>query len=301
MRLEVDQANLELLLSEAALSTKIYEDDSRKPSFYSQVNLRDYRLWAVNNLSELLRLPGMQEPASRSELRLRVALHFSPPEAIEFSPERPESRNVLIEEYIRSHFSFPSDSVGKLARSVAVVLDNWDANRKPGLGGRRHRLLEKQGNRCNSCKLPLNDTDRINIEEDRSLEGTSDPFKPYFDGGGVEDSMRPVVDHIAVVSKDGTNLPDNLQVLCTLCNTGKGDSSGIRASKELEHSCREVNSIPRGHRMRMMYYRMQMDKFRCVTCNSDKNELTIRKVRVQGAFILTNLITVCYQCLDAQG
>ena len=40
----------------------------------------------------------------------------------------------------------------------------------------------------------------------------------------------------------------------------------------------------------------KMDKNGCTKCNSNLNELTVRKVRNKGGLLLSNLISVCYKC-----
>jgi hypothetical protein len=292
-----DDSDLEFMLAEAALSKSKEIQIKKESSFTGKVNFEEYKSWANSTLSEIMGLPGIYDSAEKSELRLRVAMHFAPQEAIEFDKSRNESRKYLIELFISQNFSFAKEVVEQLARLTAVVLDNWDASRQPSSESTRHKLLNKQGFTCNSCHLPLKNQERIVEEEDRALTGCADPYKPYYDGQNVDQGMLPVVDHISVISRDGTNSADNLQVLCQLCNLGKGDNSGIRASKELRHASAQIDKIPRGHRMRMFYYRLQMDKFECTKCGSNEKELTVRKKRESGGFVLTNLYSVCYSCI----
>jgi hypothetical protein len=168
-------------------------------------------------------------------MRLRVALHFSCPDAVDYDHKRPEPRWALIKKHIEECFTFEPNETERISRLVATVLDEWDVKRVHGLATRRSKLLERQNHRFASCHIDFLSKARVNQEELESLEGTSDPFKPYFDGNGVADAMRPEVDHISVVSRDGTNLSDNLQILCGLCNQGKSDGTGVRTSKELEY------------------------------------------------------------------
>ncbi|MDT4850723.1 HNH endonuclease [compost metagenome] len=109
--------------------------------------------------------------------------------------------------------------------------------------------------------------------------------------------MSPEVDHIMAVSKDGTNQSDNLQVLCALCNRGKGDGGGVRSTSELRYCHLPIEDVPRGHRMALLYYRLAMDKFTCTACGSKDKELTVRMDRSRGLVTLTNLRSICYACI----
>lgn len=234
-------------------------------------------------------------------MRLRIALHFACPDAVRYDRRRPEPRWKLVFAHLRANFSFGEAESERLARLVAVVLDNWDARRTRGLENRRLKLLESQGYQCNCCHLSFADPERICREEAAALAGESDPFKPYFDGDGVAATMEPQVDHIHVVSRDGTNQSDNLQVLCALCNQGKADNSGVRIVREWEFGHLPIAQVPRGHRMSLLYYRLKMDDFRCTRCQSETNELSVRLVRNDGLVTLTNLRAICYRCLEKGG
>jgi hypothetical protein len=293
--------DIELILAQTVLarsSERGNPEEANNNTYGQSPDQKTFRSIALSYLSELFKLPEMESVARESELRLRVALHLSCPEAINYDFQRTEPRWALIKAHLDKHFDFNPDETEKISRLVATVLDDWDVGRRRGLEARRGKLLERQNYRCMSCHLNFSDSLRIEAEEIRALSGQSDRFKPYYDGNGVQDAMAPEVDHINVVSKDGTNQSDNLQILCALCNQGKGDNSGVRPSRELKYSHLPLHEIPRGHLMSLLYYRLRLDGSRCTVCNSRQNELTVRLTRTSGPVTLTNLHSICYECAD---
>jgi hypothetical protein len=295
----LDTRGIDYLLAEKALErldpNKELDNSS---SFGSNLDGQKFKSMLMDFLSDALRLPAIEYSIKESEMRLRIALHFSCPAAIDFDNGATSyTRWGLIKKHIEKNFNFKSDEAETIARLTAKVLDDWDTTRKNSLQNRRNKLLQKQNYLCACCNLNFSDKDRLIKEEESSLENKSDPYKPYFDGDGVSLAMAPQVDHKTVVSKDGTNKSDNLQVLCGLCNQGKGANGGIRPSKELIYGHLDIEEIPRGHRMALLYYRLMMDDNQCSTCSNDKKELTVRKVYEDGLISLTNLKAICYECL----
>jgi hypothetical protein len=269
-----------------------------KSSFGNNIDPQEFKSILLNFLSDNLRLPNIENSIRQSEMRLRVALHFACPSAIVFDNGKTTlTRWGIIKKYILNNFTFTEEEAEKVSRLVAKVLDDWDISRKRGLQNNKFKLLENQKYLCACCHLSFSDKDRITLEESLALSESSDPYKPYFDETSL-DSMLPQVDHKTVVSKDGTNQTDNLQVLCGLCNLGKGANSGIRPSKELEYGHLPIADIPRSHRMNLIYYRIMMDNCICNNCKSNINELSIRKIHDEGLIVLTNLQAVCYQCIQ---
>jgi hypothetical protein len=253
--------------------------------------------WALKEADLMLGVSDLTRSRDELEARLRIALHLCPPSAIDFNPRQERSRKSLISAHLKEAFRVPSETAERLAMIVATVLDAWDAPRSARVGSLRDHLLAKQGGCCAACKMPFT-TARIAQEEKRALAGQSDPFKPYFDGDSVTERMAPAVDHLVAISKDGTNLVENLQILCTLCNQGKSDGLGISVIKEREYAAKSVDKIADFHKMQLLYYRLSMDKFSCTACNKKDNEMTVDVVIETGPIILTNLRSICYHCRD---
>jgi len=294
--------DIDLLIAEKALErsyTPNSDLNNLASSFGGNLDPQRFKSLILDFLSDILKLPTIESSIRETEMRLRIALHFSCSAAINFDNASTNStRWGLIKDHLVGNLAFSNDhDAERIARLVARVLDDWDISRIRGLQTSKNRLLKKQNYLCACCHLNFSDPTRLQKEEDLALCNKADQFKPYFDDDGVSSAMAPHVDHKTVVSKDGTNQSDNLQVLCALCNFGKGANSGIRPSKELDYCCLPVNEIPRSHRMALLFYRLMMDENSCTKCGSKTNELTVRKVHEEGLVALTNLRTLCYYCI----
>jgi hypothetical protein len=122
-----------------------------------------------------------------------------------------------------------------------------------------------------------------------------DEFKPYHHA--LEELIKPEVDHIEAISCLGTNELINLQALCRLCNEGKGDGLGIDIRHEVRWSGVPVDQVDRSHRARVLYHVILRDNRCCRLCRDERKELTVRKVRDDGAYARSNLLTVCVDCV----
>lgn len=290
--------NLEAFLAESIIGPGKFQSAGLRPAFRNYPDLNYVRQWSNQYVSDLLNLSEMYNPVVMSESKLRIALHLSPPKAVFYDPKANTARWEIIYHYLENEFTFPLAITEKLARKVASILDQWDSSRNSSISHKIGYLLEKQKFKCATCHVPLKNKTRIEFEEQNALSMACDPYKPYFDGTGVETALSPVVDHINPVSRDGTNYVDNLQALCHLCNWGKSSGMGIPVAREMEFSHLDISEIPRFHRAQLLYYRLLIDSFRCAHCQTSDSELTIRKVRPSGVNALTNLVSVCNSCAD---
>ena len=244
--------------------------------------------YALARAIKLLEARQEQFDAQRFELRLRLAMHLSPANAIEYVPTNPTPRHQLISDHLRTEFGKQGDLVAQLARDVAKLLTSWDEVRHPA-SAHLNSLLERQRYRCAHCHVLLRSGTTPESVHRR------DSYKPYFESEA--ELLSPEVDHIEAISSLGTNDVTNLQVLCRLCNGGKGDGLGLDVREELKNAGKPILELSVGYRSRMLYYTLLRSGQRCSACNSDERELTIRPIRENGGFIRTNIRATCYACL----
>jgi hypothetical protein len=282
---------------ELALCQWIFRTSVSKASLFGTTERKHRRgisRFSINQLAESLKLDQQIDQANEFDMRLRLALHLAPIDAIEWDPKRPESRVDVIHEFLRSEYDITPTDAESVSRDVASILTSWETRRR-SLASKVSYLLESQSNRCASCLVEITE-ERILKEENKTLE-ERDLFKPYFDEPGVRTWLSAEVDHIVPVSTFGTNFPENLQVLCKLCNSGKANDVGVTVFQEHKFASKQIDSVCPQHRRRLFFFRLKMDENRCTKCHSESNELTVRKVREKGGLLLSNLISVCYPCI----
>jgi 5-methylcytosine-specific restriction endonuclease McrA len=237
-------------------------------------------------LMRFLSFRDVQQSALRYDLAIRVALHLSPPAAVHYDPLSPASRWKLVAEYIRDHLKIRSLLVDRLSRRVADILDRLQVERDDFLCTYRNRLVAKFGNKCALCGFKF-DSPRAGRADD--------VLKPYNESW--DELTRAEVDHINPISGTGDNDFRNLQLLCRLCNWGKGFGLVPAALEELRLSAIPLPDIPRAHRARLLYHTLARSA-ECALCKTGRSdvELTIDLIVKSGCCVLSNLQTVCNSC-----
>lgn len=249
--------------------------------------------FAFIRFAEALNLSSRFDRINETDLKLRLALSLAPREVITWKATDPRSRVDVVNDFLVDNFSIEATEAKPMARIVVATLKAWETSRR-SLSDKAERILSEQEGKCASCHASLNEA-RIREEESKTT-AEQDIFKPYFAEPGVRMWFTPEVDHIEPISGTGSNRRENLQVLCKLCNSGKEDSTGISIQTEFKHACLAVEDAKPHYRRRLFYNRIEMDDFKCTSCDSSSKELTVRPQRKDGALILLNLITVCYDC-----
>lgn len=245
-----------------------------------------YQSFAFERAERILRSDLDARERRRFELRLRLALHLAPAEAVAYARSNPTPRWRLIRDHLATTFDRDFALADPLARLVATVLDNWDRNRE-AVTGHRNFLMRRDGSRCRHCRVEFADFAARSVV-------ARDDYKPYY--LAPDELLSPEVDHDEAISAIGTNDLDNLQLLCRLCNGGKGDGLGVDVRQEANYAGRVLNDIPRAHRARMLYYVLERDGRACVRCGSNQAELTMQRVVALGSFVRSNLSTLCVDC-----
>ncbi len=245
-----------------------------------------YEEAAYSRASELLRATEDSGQRGRFELRLRLALHLSPRAAIVYDRRNVTPRWRLIHIHLVDSFGYPAESSESLARSIARTLDNWDEKRE-GVTAHKNLLLRRDGNRCRNCLAILEDKTNITVV-------TKDRFKPYY--LAPEELLRAEVDHMEAVSTFGTNDRSNLQLLCRLCNSGKGDGLGLSVRQEAEFAGCEIEDASISYRSSLVYWVIERDGRKCGLCDLADRELTIRPVVKDGGLVRSNMRTTCVVC-----
>lgn len=254
---------------------------------------RSLTRFAFLRFAEALNLSTRLDRINELDLKLRLALILSPKDAIAWNPTDPRSRVEVVSNYLTENFELDATEAESISRIVVGTLKAWETSRS-SLSDKAQRILSDQEGACAACHVKINE-DRIAIEEGKSAE-EQDVYKPYFADPGVRTWFTPEVDHIEPISGTGSNRKENLQVLCKLCNSGKENGSGISIQTEFKHCGLSVREANPHYRRRLLYNRIEMDHFRCTACGSSERELTVRPLRNNGALVLLNLTSICYDC-----
>ncbi len=270
-------SSLDVLLDHLVIGSASQPDTARA---------RQYRQFGFVRAASILRSEEDERERRRFDTRLRLALHLAPATAIAYQRSNPVPRWRLVRDHLVNRFGRDPVECEPLSREIALVLDNWERSRDD-VTSHRAFLLRRDGPYCANCHVRF-DTEPISLRR-------ADPYKPYAES--PDELLTIEVDHIEAVSALGTNAVANLQLLCRLCNRGKGDGLGIDTRQEAGNAGTHVHQIPITHRARMLYYVIERDGRRCASCDSTTSELTIRPLVPEGGFIRSNLQAVCVACI----
>jgi hypothetical protein len=257
----------------------------RPPSSVGSLRVQEYQDFAFRRAATILRSDSEDASRWKFELRLRLALHLAPVSAIKYDHANPTPRWELVRDHLVRHFERDPVECERLARDVAVTLENWEHERRD-VTAHRSFLIRRDGATCRHCHVRFGSTP-VTVR-------TGDEFKPYFKS--PDELLMMEVDHVEAISALGTNAVENLQLLCRLCNFGKGDGLGLDVRREAHYAGRSIAGIPIQHRATMLYYVIARDNRRCRRCDGEDLELTIRPLVASGGFLRSNLQATCVAC-----
>ena len=266
------------ILFDALAIGNLARGSSKRQLFYHEVAMQ--RAW------EILRWEADVADQNLFETRIRLALHLSPRVAINYDQSNPTPRWRLISAHLVKAFGRTSGRVDALAKDIARVLDSFERGRDQVTHHLKY-LRKSEGDLCQNCKVVFGCEPITLLIEDE--------YKPYFTS--PNELLEPEVDHKEAISALGTNVISNLQLLCRLCNQGKGDGLGLSVRQEAKHAGTPIQKVPVPHRCRLVFYVIQRDESACSQCDSTANELTIRPIVSSGGLVRSNLRSVCVECL----
>lgn len=272
----------------------------------SQNSFENELEYSLEHVHDILNTKNEYHEQYKYELRLRLAIHFSPLNAIKYDPFNENTREELISNHLQKYFNKNIENANLLAETIVDILEKWD-NQRESVTKHRDMLLLRQDYRCNHCNALFKKDSKINLYR-VFTQFPEDKYKPYkYDKKesieGYIDYLAPEVDHIKPVSALGDNDLTNLQVLCKLCNRAKSDILNVKTLNEIKFAALDISEILKEkptHIHKMLYFTIHKAKSKCERC-SKKKELTIRKIISDGAFTRSNLQAVCKACADKIG
>jgi hypothetical protein len=267
-------------------------------------DLRDIEQIEADDLIFYLEYLGGQERQWKREVLLRLALHFTPKQAL--ARYRDEDHDYtdyhsdkepyqMIIQYIENNCNFSESESKKVGEIFGGLWYAWVEERKNINKKKRKALKSKlkreQNNRCNNCGVKLGD------EKNSAAYNEEDHFKPIHEF--VHPQMDGELDHKEPVSQFGQNDSGNFQLLCRFCNQGKKDDIAISIDDRLSIATKDPSDVDSSLR-RSLFYEVTSDCSECTQCGNQiaETELTIQMKSSSGCLTTSSLQAVCVDCLD---
>jgi 5-methylcytosine-specific restriction endonuclease McrA len=265
-----------------------------------EINLDQY---SDEDLSKFLRYLEVRQTERTREILLRVAIHFTPQQALAKLQGNTISSNAYSEEkepyqmiitYVSNNFDLSEKESKRLGYRLGRIWKNWQAERDKstiniGKNELKQRLSKRQKNRCKNCGAQFERSDNS------VLYTNNDGYKPVSEF--TEQQYKKELDHVEPLSKFGSDEIDNLQLLCRFCNQGKKDDTGFSLDDRLEIASKDIIAVSASKR-RTLFFEATASKTQCERCGKsvDSVEMTVRKQNENGCFASSNLEMVCVDC-----
>lgn len=199
--------------------------------------------FAMDHVRDILNSKDDYHEYYKYELRLRLAMHFSPIDAIQYDDTNDNTRKELLEEHLVNNFNKNKEDASILARAIIEIFELKEDPRK-GVSQHNEKLLDIQKYKCKHCNVKI-------IDEKGTFKVKSkfmtDEYKLYMypkkDLIGNIELLTVEVDHIKPVSSLGDNNISNLQALCKLCNQAKSNLITLKTIDEIKFATESLTEI----------------------------------------------------------
>jgi hypothetical protein len=186
----------------------------------------------------------------------------------------------------------------RLANRIESVFNKLQSSRISGFAlGKFNSLHTKQHGKCAHCYH------NINTEHNTIHPTPKDVFRPYY-WEDFHDWLDGEIDHVVPISRFGTDVEENLELICKACNQGKGAGLIENYTNQSNKYLKEYKSVTskpssKFHKftLPLVYYRILIDNRMCTKCNVEGEPLTIRLFDEDFLPTVTNVRTLCYGCI----
>ena len=238
----------------------------------------------INTVEETVEVGYSPTEHRLRNLKIRLALHLAP-KSIFFPDKLDDPIYIVAMNHINTQFGFEEQKSREIGQEIQRIFEYWEENRSKVIRY-KDRLLRRQGNLCANCHIDF-DKKILTLKH-------KDVLKPYHHRSEDNKLTEPVVDHINPIWALGSNNLDNLQVLCKLCNQGKGGSVEKSIRSEIENAKTPPSKVPWKQRAEM-FYQATKNTEECPICGSE-TEITVDFSNKFGCYVKSNLQPMCVDC-----